>query len=327
MEALSKSILLSILRNPKDAPRNNLRCDCVFCGKSGHMFVYTGVKGQTAHPFICHKCKESGDIYKLLKKLDKLYLIDGERITSGLKVIDLSVGLAESDDEIDLSELNDIKMPIGSKRIYFDDESDATKYLIGRGFTRQDFDETKPHVTDLKQKLIGYVLFPIEKDYRIKAYIGRDTLPASEDRLRYRNSISQFSRLMYGYDRLNRKTKYIILVEGIFDAIAINRKLNLYEQDEIVVLCTFGNKISREQMKMLSRYSLDICYLMYDVRDSVEIMKKYGAILSEQFTTRICYLKSGDPDESTDEQILHAIYHSESYVEFKYHKVQEKKKF
>lgn len=71
--------------------------------------------------------------------------------------------------------------------------------------------------------------------------------------MRYRNSTeNDFVKLLYNYDSIiEDETDTVILVEGVFDVIALTRKLNLYNNPSVAVVATFGKKISDTQIYKL----------------------------------------------------------------------------
>ena len=64
-----------VLINPKLNRTNQYICDCPFCGKESHFYI-----DKTSQLFDCKKCGESGNIYKLLRFVDKLYLLQGSTV-------------------------------------------------------------------------------------------------------------------------------------------------------------------------------------------------------------------------------------------------------
>lgn len=50
-------------------------------------------------------------------------------------------------------------------------------------------------------------------------------------------------KLLYNYDTIiEGETDTVILVEGVFDVIALTRKLELYDNQRVAVVATFGKK-------------------------------------------------------------------------------------
>ena len=64
-----------VLMNPVFGKRDQIICDCLFCGKSKHMYV-----NKNTGAWDCKKCGNSGGIYKLLAAVDKWYLLEGATI-------------------------------------------------------------------------------------------------------------------------------------------------------------------------------------------------------------------------------------------------------
>ena len=333
--ALNESILLSILKNPKPAPQNHFAADCPFCSKTGHFFINRGIKvknGKTLHnPFICHKCKESGTINKLLIHLNKEYLIEGEKVDR-IKTPMLGVSIEAESDKF-YEEAIDYKMPIGFKLLdYYDDDNEFVKYLKKRKFTEFDFELYKPGYTNLKKKLDKYVLIQITKDFVTKGCLARYILEEGnegydENQPRYRNSTSKFSKLLMGYDELTSKTESLILVEGGFDKVSVTTELGLHDVDDIKCVCSFGNKISDDQILLLKKIrSLKNLFLMYDTRDSVELIKKYGLILQNHWNVMVCSINNQkDAGEANNKEITDSIINSQNIFEYKYTSVQKRK--
>lgn len=62
---------------------------------------------------------------------------------------------------------------------------------------------------------------------------------------RYNNSTdNDFVKLLYNYDAvIEDETDTVIIVEGVFDVIALTRKLELYDNTRVAVVATFGKNI------------------------------------------------------------------------------------
>ena len=219
MKALSKEVLWGLLVNPKNAPKGNICSTCPFCNKEKHFFIHEGYNRKNIlHAFMCQKCKESGDYVKFLNHIGKEYLIEGEKITN------LNVGILSLDkpnqNNNNYIEPKIAKLPVGSKLINFDDESIYRDYLIKRKMNKIDFDKIQPLYNELLSKFDNYVTLPIYKDFTIRGYVSRYILNKEDElyddnRLRYINSSSNFSSLLFGYDDLTHKTEELVLNEGV----------------------------------------------------------------------------------------------------------------
>lgn len=306
---ISDEDLRDILINPKLNRRGQYVCDCIFCGKERHMYV-----SKQTQLFDCKKCGEYGSIYKLLKQLDKTYLLGGATVEIRESIQSLRSLVEEqiADDEVTLKDLPVIKMPAGWKVSVA-----STEYLLGRGITPADCKRYKIGATDLFRKYQNYVLIPIYDGGKIRGFVGRyGAKKVPSDRLRYNNSIgTEFSELLFGYDEITENTTTVILVEGIFDKIAVDKVLHLWESEEIKCVCTFGKKISREQSKKLMLKGVTNVILLYDF-DAIKDIKKYGLELENDFVTSIVYTIKKDIDECTEREALEVFTHLQKPREF-----------
>lgn len=289
--------LKDILLNPKLNRRGQYICDCPFCGKEHHFYI-----AKETQLFDCKKCGEFGNIYKLLKQLDKTYLIGGATVKERdvLKSVRVMISEALAEDEGEVTVLPEVKLPVGFKT-----SRKSTQYLLDRGLTAEDCIRYNIGSTDLYRKFQNYVIIPIYDDGVIKGFVGRyGGKKVPKNRLRYNNSVgTQFSSLLFGYDEINGGTISVILVEGIFDKIAVDKFLNLWSSDEVKCVCTFGKKISDEQIKKLIVKGVSNVIMLYDF-DALNEIKKYGLELEKNFVTSITYTNKKDIDECTLDEAL-----------------------
>jgi DNA primase len=295
---IDEADLKDILVNPTLNRRGQYICDCPFCGKEKHFYI-----SKDTQMWDCKKCGEYGNIYKLLKRLNKTYLLGGATIEDTDILTSIKVWLeeqAESDDTA-LEELPVKKLPVGWKI-----SEKSTPYLLDRGITPEDCKRYNIGATDLYRKYKNYVIIPIYDNGEIRGFLGRyGAKHVPEDKLRYNNSTNtEFGQLLFGYDEIvKNKTLTVILVEGIFDKIAVDKVLRLWEIDEIKCVCTFGKKISPEQQKKLIQKGIENVVLLYDF-DAIKDIKKYGLELEESFNTTITYTMKKDIDECTKDEAL-----------------------
>jgi len=181
----------------------------------------------------------------------------------------------------------------------------STEYLKNRGITPDDCKRYNIGYTNLFKKYENYVLIPIYDNGKIKGFVGRyGAKKVPDDKLRYRNSSgTEFSELLFGYDEITENTLTVILVEGIFDKIAVDKTLRLWHTEEIKCVCTFGKKISPEQSKKLRLKGVTNVILLYDF-DAIKDIKRYGLELENYFMTSIVYTTKKDIDECSEEEAL-----------------------
>ena len=127
--------------------------------------------------------------------------------------------------------------------------------------------------------------------------------------------MTAFRSLLFGYDEINEHTITVILVEGIFDKIAVDKVLGLWNNDEVKCVATFGKKISEDQIHKLELKGVSRVILLYDF-DAVKDIKKYGMILQQHFVTTITFTNKKDIDECTPEEALEVFQHFYNPKEF-----------
>ena len=297
IQTISDVELKDILHIDQETRSGQYICTCPFCGKEKHFYI-----NKKTQMFDCKKCGEFGNIYKLLRFLDKTYLLNGATIENKDTIESIREMLANDADssEVEVTELPEIKMPVGWKVLH-----KSNPYLKSRGITSELCERYKFGSTCLLKKYKNYVLIPIYDNGKIRGYIGRyGSKKVPDDKLRYNNSIgTQFAQLLFGYDDITNNTSSVILVEGVFDKIAVDRVLNLDSSEDIKCVCTFGKKISDEQIEKLKRKGISRVILLYDF-DAIKEIKRFGIELENNFITSITYTTKKDIDECTTEEAL-----------------------
>lgn len=269
---------------------------CPWCGKEKHFYI-----SKNTQMFDCKKCGVSGSIYKLLKQLDKLYLVGDKsvEITDTIKSI-RQIFQDKIENEIELVELPERKMPVGFKICV------NNKYLQNRGLNNSDCERYKIGETKTIFRYSGYVLFPIYDNGLIRGYVGRyGNKKVPDGKLRYNNSIdTDFASLLYGYDDIIKgETETVIIVEGIFDKISCDKKLKLFDDNIVRCVCTFGKKISDVQINKLIAKGVTNIILSFDF-DALNEIRKYGLELQKTFNTSVAVsMNKKDIDECSEKEV------------------------
>ena len=214
------------------------------------------------------------------------------------------------------------QLPIGFKKVYHDE------YLENRNFLPEHYDMFGVGVTHIdpryKKKYLIFQFFNdnggciawmarsrMDKEWhtenkRLYKEEGHSLYP------RYGNSPdTDFNMLLGGYGEVTENTETIILVEGIFDKVNIDNKLQLVNDDNIKCLFTFGNSISPNQIGLIEKLnSIKNIYLLYD-SDASKNSAKYGIEL-EAKTDKNIYVssisqKGIDPGDMGLEQIHESL--------------------
>jgi hypothetical protein len=293
------AILKSLLVKPKMATRMNFKADCPYCGKEGHFYInYTNGKND------CKKCGTEGNIITFLNAVSRLDLIDDNDIDIRVdKLARLTDGEEMVADEL-IMEIPTIKMPICSEAVHYGDNSIFDKYLRKRKFKQIDYQLYEPMFNNVVDRLKDYVIIKVLRDYLCKGYVAR-YVAENKDAMRYINSTSEFSKLLFGYDEISNKTEVLVLTEGVFDKIGVTTEFELHLDDQMKCLCTFGKKVSEAQIRLIKKTNVKKIILLHDGRDAINEMKKNSFKLKEHgFKVEVGYMPDKDPADSTQQELI-----------------------
>lgn len=306
-----------------DGGRKNLIVPtCPYCGKQGGKFgIFVGAETEKKKLFMSH-CFSCGhttkDINQLLDDIGRPDLKVEE--TASFNPLEVPEFFGVEEDEID-DELEEVEMPEGYKRCY------KNRYLKSRGFEFEDYDYFPVGTTrGLNFKFDDYVIFPIIDNSKVVGYVSRHIWNKADideynnrakrngkyQIRRYNNSLeNDFIKLLYNYDTvIEDETDTVIIVEGIFDVISLTRKLDLYENNRVSVVATFGKKISDTQIYKLQSKGVRTIVIGYD-SDAMEAINKAANQLNEYFDVYIAKIDSDGKD--WDEMPYQDIYQTFSY--------------
>lgn len=265
--------LLVDLNGKLDGARNNILVQtCPFCGHGGYKYgIYIGAPTGSKR-FGMSNCYHCNTKYRTLEQTLRAL---GREDLLPKETSDLESSVSDElslfdDDEVD-DELVEIEMPRGYRRTF------RNAYLKSRGFVSDDY-EYFPCGTNrnLDPKFADYVLLEVRDSGVLVGFVGRHTWPKEDIEdyndhhrfkiRRYNNSTENgFGKLLYNFDAVKPyKTRTVILCEGCFDVIALVRKLDLYDVEDIVPVATFGKKISEAQIFKLQQKGVEQVVLGYD---------------------------------------------------------------
>lgn len=335
-----KELSITLKAKPDGGGKNLIASNCPFCGKSGKYGVYIGKDTDRKKRFMshCFSCgKSTLTLPDLLTSIDRTDLIPTETADIEAPLVNVLVPLEDQVDEIDDS-LNIIELPEFYRRVFHH------PYLFKRGFDPYDYEYFEVGTTrGLNFKFENYIILPIIDDGEYVGYVARHIWPKDDidtynitakkngvwQIRRYNNSIeNDFVKLFYNYDAIIEDvTKAVVIVEGAFDVVPLYRKLNLYDQNEIAVVATFGKKISNIQIYKLQAKGVETVVLGYD-GDAVEATKKVSSELSKYFDTWILDIPDASKDwEDLEFWDIYDIFSEglRSPLDYKLNKVQELK--
>ena len=321
-----------------DGAGKNLIARCPRCGKEGKYGVYVGKETQRKKPFMSHCFSCGCSTYTLEALLDLLGRQDlmvaptadlGARLDTNL-LFPLEEG-EEIDDTLDV-----VGLPEFYRRCF------THPYLKARGFTFDDYEYFQVGTTrGLNFRYDDYVVFPVIDRGDVVGYVSRHTRSKEEiDRhnsrarrkggyriLRFRNSTgNDFVKLLYNYDAVKEGvTDTVIITEGIFDVVALTRKLEIYDNEHVAAVATFGKKISRTQIYKLQSKGVRTVILGYD-GDAVEAIKKTAGELNAYFRVLIADIPDAGKDwEDLGDEEIYGIFSCRlrTPAEYRLLKVQE----
>lgn len=282
----------------------NLYGICPFCGKDEF-----GISLEGNNAYRCFRgknCGETGNAFTLLKKLGRVKEFLGER---EIDVDGQIHSIVEVKDEEEVGELPLVKPPVGWKR-KFEDE-----YLFERGVTERQFHKFQIGRSIFKR---DYVTFLVEMESRVTGYISRSIKSKeycdTHHILRYQNSSSDFSKMLFGYDEIVEGIIDVILVEGIFDKLRTDENLQLDDSNEIKCVATFGAKVSDEQIRLLKEKGVKRVWLWFE-GDVLEKVKTVAAKLALHFDTRCTFIQGKDPGDMDEKETFDLFSKSVSYIE------------
>ena len=237
----------------------------------------------------CKKCGESGGIWKLLRIVGKLHLLHFAKSVEWNRALSSNL-LARAPEEVVVKqEIPNKTLPLGWKRIW------ESEYLEERGWSEEEYFHYPVGEAKILSSYRNYLIFPIYQEKECKGFVARSSYSKEETKslkeqgieiLRYNNSKhTDFALLVYGLDELTHETHTVIVVEGLFDKINVDRILNLFRNCGIKCVCTFGKKISSYQTFIIKHKAPNIhtLILFYDSGDAVRDLKKYSALLQREF--------------------------------------------
>lgn len=251
--------LESVLINPAlTGNGKNFKADCPHCG---HREFFVSIEKEN-HPANCYRKKNCGFTANIftLAKMAGIYdqiIEHGKIIYSTYK---LTKELFVKPIKSQYVEIEEINLPIGYKRMMTPNE-----YLLTRGFTDEDCENYEVGTSKLSAKLAGkYVIFPVYMFGKLVSYVSRLQIK-SEFQPKYSNSETKFESIFYGLEE-KKSPKIVVLVEGIFDKIGVDKALKHYGlfSDDILVLSTFGASLTDMQQLLLMRLNPEEIIILYD---------------------------------------------------------------
>jgi len=185
----------------------------------------------------------------------------------------------------------------------------AMAYLKKRGISKDEIELYNiGYCTNTSNRYYGRIILPITENEEVVCLSARSFLPFIKPPYlfpHYGETICTAGEVIWGYDYAQVYSKgAVTLVEGIFDAIAINKKteMNMYG------LALLNKAMTKAQLNKLLKLDKVIrFFIMLDAdarKDSLKIARElsnYGRPVS------LCFLPEGDPSSISQEQYNKAM--------------------
>ena len=158
----------------------------------------------------------------------------------------------------------------------------------------------------------GRVIVPLVEKERIVCFSARSFLRKIKPKYLYPHhgeTLLTTGESFFGFDEARSENlRRCVLVEGVFDAMAVNRK-----DPDSVGLAIMSKAISKGQLFKLYSMERSIFYIMLDSDAHKDAVKIARQIHDSGRNVRICFLDEGDPDTISEEELVGAIEISQPY--------------
>jgi hypothetical protein len=292
--------------------------DCPSCGESE---FYLLIK-EDNHPCGCSrksKCGWVGNIYTLLKLLGKTREFLSEREVDAFEKLENNLFKVEEKELI--FDLLEITPPVLWRRCYEDE------YLASRGFTEDQYHKfevgrsriKKDYITFLvrqENKLVGYISRSTRSKQWIDEYNAKQKQSKGAAYLRYDNSASDFSKMLFGLDEIiPEKTTDVILVEGVLSKTKTDSNLMLDHLEEMKCVSTFGSKLSDHQIELLKRRAVKRLWFWFEA-DVLDKIKPIVANAALHFDVKVNFLSGYDPNDIDTDGALKLLDEGRNFLDF-----------
>ena len=284
-----------------DEKTKSLNTVCPFCGKPNFHFAINLQKGV----YNCFKCQTSGHISRLLRYL-------------GIQIIDTPVKDTESleDTVKGFFQENSVPEDIDISK-YFKSISEPLRpahlqYLQGRGISKEWASYYGIKSGKRYSKLSNYILIP-DNPEDIHYYTARSVSGG----LRYINPPGNIANVDDHIFNLRKNfPSTIILTEGVFTAMAVNRFFN-----KSIAVALYGKLLKRKQFNRILSLKPQTILICFDA-DAIENSFKWAQeFLNNNITTYIISVPPfkgphTDVADITDEQFIQCLNSCQQFTRF-----------
>lgn len=264
---------------------------CPFLDHPTHNHCYINVaKGV----FFCHfaDCGEKGTIKKLLKEYEIIGELELEKeITEKRKY-----------EPTDFSQFLNVTGKNGTLDLL------ALTYLKRRGLSEDEIELYDIRFSD-SGKYYGRILVPISENDKVVCFATRSFMPFIKPKYLYPHrgeTLFTPGEAIFGYEEAWKDTIYniasMVITEGIFDAIAVNRVKGVRG------LAILSSHLTEGQLCKLLKLSKKFTYLVaLDADAHKDAVKIAEQLANLGRTVKLVLLEKGDPASVSEEELMKAL--------------------
>jgi DNA primase len=293
---MNSSILLGYLENILGKSSKRARENYAFiCPKCNHrkpkLEINTNTNEKGENPFECWVCGFKG---RTIKSLLKQLQVPAEQAYEILKYV-------RKGDEIGYAPTTTVELPKEFQALYTASTTSiiankVRKYLYRRGFTERDF--LKYNIGYCTSgEYSGRVIIPsYNENNQLNFFVGRTFEDAYH---KYRNP--ECSKDIIGFENLINWSQPIILVEGVFDAIAVKR-------NAIPIL---GKTLTKSLLRKLVDSKVEDIYIALDKDAFKKALEYTEKFINMGKRVYLVDMEDKDPSEMGFENFTHHIQQAE----------------
>lgn len=305
--------------------RNNVNINCPWCGKddpSHHLGIAldwsawgcwrnSKHRGRSPYTLVCKLLGISRNEARALLGVARSNLLDEDDFIS--KIHRLNGAIQRVDPRQNKAKVVNLEFPKSFKRL--DGVNIPVRFvnfLESRGYSEKSFNWLT-RAFDVRYCDYGAnnnrIIFPIYKQGKLCSWIARSIykksklkyLALSDDR-----SVTSVDDLIWPFDYVNKEGKVLIINEGLFDSLRINR---YFFGQKIRACCLFGKTAGKDKIISINRLSslYDKVVLILDP-DTDILADDFGIVDQLSFVPDVCKLRGDkDPGDMTKKEIVSLV--------------------
>lgn len=166
-------------------------------------------------------------------------------------------------------------------------------------------------------KFYGRILIPICEGGRVVCFSARSFFDFIKPKYlfpHYGQTPLTAGEAIFGYDRAVKECpEFIILVEGVFDAIAVNKAFNNNVQGLAIMSDAMTDSQLYKIMKLPKKSRICILLDATARKEAIKVAKKFVKWSYFLDEPRVAFLKKGDPASVTGRDLAQAVFYAKPF--------------